>query len=144
MSVVRIKGNKKKRIPFELESGDGAVEEFSIRGIPGWTFMEFFANVAKAGDSNGKTPEQVVKEEGAQAVELVEIFEDAIGDPDQYKRFRAFVRNPDNGFDLPKIQELFQGLAEATADRPIKPSARSRNGRQTTKAGTTETASEPE
>lgn len=143
--TVRIKGNKKKRIPFELSNEDGTnVEELTTRGIPGWTFMEFFAHVANAGNSEDKTPEQIVKEEGAQAVELVEIFEEAMGDPEQFQRFRKFVRNPDNGYDLPKIQELFQALAEATADRPTQPSARSRNGRQTTKAGSTETASEPE
>lgn len=142
MAGIRIKG-RKQRIPFELEGADGRVEEFSIRGMPGWTFLEFSVMAAASGEaSENETPaEQLARarEEAKQAGELLEVFEEAIGDVEMFQRFRGFMRDPANGFDMYSLQELFRELQEASAQRPTEPSKSSGPGQAKTGTGSTET-----
>lgn len=144
MAGIRIKG-RKQRIPFELEGADGKVEEFSIRGMPAWTFLEFSVMAAASGEeSEGETEAQKlerVREEAKQAGQLLEVFEEAIGDEEMFQRFRGFMRDPANGFDMYALQELFHSLQEASAQRPTEPSKSSRPGRAKTGTGSTETLS---
>lgn len=142
--TIRIKG-RKQRIPFELEGADGKVEEFSIRGMPAWTFLEFSVMAASGtAESENETEAQKIeraREEAKQAGELLEVFEEAIGDEEMFQRFRAFMRDPANGFDMYSLQELFHSLQEASAQRPTEPSKSSRPGRAKTGTGSTETLS---
>lgn len=134
--TVKIKGKAKTRIPFKLENSDGEVEEFSIRGIAGWAFIEIMDKFQGSDDAT-----ESIKGEIAAAAELRQFFEEAIGDQEMYDRFRAFVRNPDNGFGIDELMELLQGLAEEAAARPTEPSKPSRSGRAKTDTGSKETLS---
>lgn len=129
MADFRIKG-RKQRIPFELEGAEGNVEEFSIRGMPAWTFIEFEVSIRSGEGDDAKN-----------AKEMLQVFEEAIGDDEMFQRFRRFMRNPANGFDLYALQELFTQLQEASAQRPTEPSKSSRPGRTKTGTGSTETLS---
>lgn len=144
MAGIRIKG-RKQRIPFELEGADGNVEEFSIRGMPAWTFLEFSVLAAASEDEEEGESEAVkvarAREEAKQAGELLHVFEEAIGDSEMFERFRLFMRDPANGFDMYALQELFHSLQEASAQRPTEPSKSSRPGRAKTGTGSTETLS---
>lgn len=134
--TVKIKGKSKRRIPFELENSEGEIEEFSIRGIAGWAFIEIMDKFKTSEDAT-----EAVKGEIAAAAELKQFFEEAIGDEEMYVRFRAFVRNPDNGFGIEELMDLLRQLAEEAAARPTVPSKPSRSGRAKTDTGSKETLS---
>lgn len=146
--VVRIKGKaRKRRITFELEGVDGNVETFAGRPIPGWTYMEYWGDMADLADAEERFSDEAMKDEqkrrealkeAKRASGLLAIFEESIGDPDEFRCFRAFVRDPDNGIDMETLQEVFFALTDQKEDgpkRPPSPPASSRAGRQNTKSG---------
>lgn len=141
MAVV-VKGKRSKRTPFVLEDPDGNQHEFSVRGIPGWSFMEFFAQT-QLGSSDDPSEAQIMQEAKQNAL-AIELFEDAIGDPQMFAEFRKFVRNPDNGFGATEIMELLMLLAAEVAKRPTEPSTPSRSGRTKSGTGSTDSASSEE
>jgi hypothetical protein len=135
--TIKIKGKGKRRIPFDLENSDGEVESFSIRGVAGWAFVEMMSKLA----SNDGDVASQVSAEGELAGELIGFFEDAIGDPETFQRFRKFVRNPDNGFGMAEIMELLEELTKEASKRPTEQPKPSRSGQTKTEVGSMELVS---
>jgi hypothetical protein len=126
--------------PIEIELNDDDVFHFK----PGMTGIDLLDTLEAIDSPSNAVAAKAVKD----------LFNDTlISDPaefpdheipeDNVKAFWAYIRNKDNHIDLPKLQEIANGLVEEIAGgRPTQSSQQSSDGSATNGSGSTPRPSE--